>query len=289
MKKIAVGMGEILWDVFPQVKQLGGAPANFAYHVSQQGCEGYAISAVGDDESGHELQELLRSKELKCIIEQIPKPTGEVRITLEREGIPQYTIREDVAWDNIPYSLSMKELASRTHAICFGSLAQRTRISRDTIHQFIDDLNHQNNPLIIFDVNLRQQFYTTDVLKLSIGKANILKINHEELHTITPLLHLPDGDYKKKCHYLLNEYNLQTIILTCGEEGSYIIDQQAAESFLPTPKVKVVDTVGAGDSFTATFIATLLQGGSVKEAHHKAVEISAYVCTQKGAMPRYLK
>ena len=199
-------------------------------------------------------------------------------------SIPQYDIKENVAWDNIPYTTKIESFAERTKAVCFGSLAQRNVVSRNTINRFLDAIPEQNNPLIVFDVNLRQGFYNKDILCNSMSRCNILKINDEELVTVSRMFGYPGIDLQDKCWILLGKYNLKMLILTCGINGSYVFTPGNV-SFQPTPKVEVADTVGAGDSFTAAFIASILKGKSVSEAHQKAVETSAFVCTQQGAMP----
>lgn len=284
MKKIVVGMGEALWDVLPEGKKIGGAPANFAYHVSQFGLPSCVVSAVGDDALGHEIVGNFTSKGLNQLIEKVPYPTGTVQVEIDQAGIPQYEIKENVAWDNIPYTAMLGQLAERTGAVCFGSLAQRNVVSRNTISRFLDAMPQDDDSLIVFDVNLRQGFYNKEILCNSMKRCNILKINDEELITISRMFGYPGIDLQDKCWILLGKYNLKMLILTCGINGSYVFTPGNV-SFQPTPKVEVEDTVGAGDSFTAAFIAAILKGKSVAEAHSIAVRTSAYVCTKKGAMP----
>lgn len=284
MKGLVIGMGEALWDVLPEGKKIGGAPANFAYHVSQFGLPSCVVSAVGDDALGKEIIENFVSKGLTHRIETVPYPTGTVQVEIDQAGVPQYEIKENVAWDNIPYTAMLEQLAERTTAVCFGSLAQRNVVSRTTINRFLDAIPAENNPLIVFDVNLRQGFYNKDILCNSMKRCNILKINDEELVTVSRMFGYPGIDLQDKCWILLGKYNLQMLILTCGINGSYVFTPGNV-SFQPTPKVEVADTVGAGDSFTAAFIASILKGKSVAEAHARAVQTSAFVCTKKGAMP----
>ena len=265
---IVVGIGEALWDVLPEGKKIGGAPANFAYHVSQFGLDGRTVSAVGEDKLGTEILENFYEKKLYSMIERVPYPTGTVQVELDAEGIPCYDIKEGVAWDNIPYTSALEGLAKQTSAVCFGSLAQRSVVSRETINKFLDAMP-EGNTLKVFDINLRQGFYTKEILCNSFKRCNVLKINDEELVT---------------CWILLAKYNLKMLILTCGVNGSYVFTPGNV-SFVETPKVEVADTVGAGDSFTATFVAALLKGMPITEAHRLAVEVSAFVCTQNGAMP----
>ena len=284
MNDLVVGMGEALWDVLPEGKKIGGAPANFAYHVSQFGLPSCVVSAVGDDDLGREIIENFTAKGLKQLIADVPYPTGTVQVEIDQSGVPQYEIKENVAWDNIPYTERLESLAERTTAVCFGSLAQRNVVSRNTINRFLDVVSRNEENLIVFDVNLRQGFYNKEILCNSMKRCNILKINDEELVTVSRMFGYPGIDLQDKCWILLGKYNLKMLILTCGINGSYVFTPGNV-SFQPTPKVEVADTVGAGDSFTAAFISSVLKWKSVLEAHSLAVRTSAFVCTEKGAMP----
>ena len=291
--KHVIGIGEALFDCLPEGRKLGGAPANFAYHVSQFGLNGCAISAIGNDELGDEIVEKFNAVHLKHILPRVEQPTGTVKVTLDEKGVPQYEICLGVAWDNIPLTDEMLSVARQTQAVCFGSLAQRSETSRKTIHAFLDAT--PADALRVFDINLRQSWYTAEVIAESLQRANILKINDEELDVVATMLlgeptipgHLIAEDAEKTrriCRELISRYDLDMLILTCGAIGSYVFTMEE-ESYITTPKVKVADTVGAGDSFTATFVAQLLLGKPIPEAHKKAVDVSAFVCTQNGAMP----
>ena len=277
-----IGIGEILWDVFPQGKVLGGAPANFAFHVSQLGLNGCAVSAIGDDELGKEILHVLDEKRLSTHIEKVNYPTGTVQVTLSGKGIPQYEICEGVAWDNIPFSDELETMAKRTKTVCFGSLAQRSAVSHATINKFLDSV--PADAMKIFDINLRQHFYSKALIEESLKRCNVLKINDDEVVLVSNLFRWNGMTETETATRLMQDYKLDIVVLTKGTEGSYVFTP-AETSFLPTPLVEVADTVGAGDSFTAGFVASLLKGKSISEAHRKAVEISAYVCTQHGAMP----
>jgi fructokinase len=270
--------------MLPEGRKLGGAPANFAYHVSQFGLDSRVVSAVGDDELGNEILANLAEKQLECQIEKVAYPTGTVQVTLDEKGVPCYEIKEGVAWDNIPYTPALENLAKQTHAVCFGSLAQRNAVSRETINRFIDQMPEDENVLKIFDINLRQHFYSKELIEASLKKSNVLKINDEELVVVGEMFGFADIDFQDKCWILLAKYNLKMLILTCGTEGSYVFTPGEV-SFLETPQVQVADTVGAGDSFTGAFVAAILSGKTVKDAHRLAVDVSAFVCTQNGAMP----
>ena len=283
-KRYVVGLGEVLWDVLPEGKKLGGAPANFAYHAGQfLGSDNtIAISALGEDKLADETIEALREHNLNDLLPRVPYPTGTVQVTLAEGGIPTYDIKENVAWDNIPFDDDIAAIARSCRAVCFGSLAQRNIVSRTTIQRFLDAT--PDDCLKIFDINLRQQFYTKEIIQESIRRCNILKINDEELVLIGRMFGYPGLDIENKCWLILGKYNLDMLVLTCGTNGSYVFTPGAV-SFQETPKVTVADTVGAGDSFTGSFVGSILSGKSVAEAHRTAVRVSAFVCTQNGAMP----
>lgn len=283
-RKTIVGIGEALWDILPEGKTLGGAPANFACHASQFGFRGIAVSAVGDDELGRGIIRQLQQRHLDYIIETVAYPTGTVGVTLHAGGIPSYEIKQGVAWDNIPFSPQIEAVAKECSAVCFGSLAQRNGVSRRTICRFLDAMPKGDGRYRIFDINLRQNFYSKEIISESMSRCDILKINDEELAVVGRLFGYPDTGQQDICRQLLGKYDLKMLILTCGASGSYVFTPGDV-SFIDTPKVEVADTVGAGDSFTAAFVSSLLQGKSVKEAHRCAVMVSAYVCTQNGAMP----
>lgn len=282
-KKYVVGLGEALWDVLPEGKKLGGAPANFAFHAGQFGFNSMAVSALGEDELAEETIGQLEEKHLHYRMPRVPYPTGTVQVSLDDKGVPTYDIKENVAWDNIPFTDEMKNVAENTIAVCWGSLAQRNVVSRESIHKFIDAT--PADCLRIFDINLRQNFYTKDIIVDSLKHCNVLKINDEELEIISRLFEHPDLSDEEKCRLIIGKYGLRMLVLTCGANGSYVFTPEEM-SFIDTPKVQVADTVGAGDSFTGTFCASILAGKSVQEAHRLAVEVSAYVCTQNGAMPK---
>ena len=284
MKRFVVGLGEVLWDVLPEGKKLGGAPANFAYHAGQfLGMDNtIAVSALGEDPLAEETVKALKEHELNYLLPHVSYPTGTVQVTLDGQGIPSYEIKENVAWDNIPINDDIAAIARNCRAVCFGSLAQRNSVSRTTIRQFLDTA--PADCLKIFDINLRQHFYTKEIIQDSIRQSNILKINDEEMELVGQMFGYPTLTMEDKCRFIMNKYKLDILVLTCGTNGSYVFTPGNV-SFLETPKVQVADTVGAGDSFTGSFIASILKGKTVAEAHSIAVRVSAYVCTQNGAMP----
>lgn len=279
-----VGIGEVLWDMLPEGKRIGGAPANFAFHAAQFGLECRVVSAVGNDRPGQEIHETLSARRLKGIVADVPFPTGTVQVAVDGRGVPAYEIKEEVAWDNIPFTPAVEALALQTRAVCWGSLAQRSPVSRATINRYIDTMPDGEGRLKVFDVNLRQNFYSREIIKDSLRRCNILKINEEELVTVAGLSGFDAGSLKDCCRLMLVESGLRMLVLTCGVRGSYIFTP-GGTSFVETPRVTVADTVGAGDSFTGSFVAGILQGMGVREAHERAVRVSAYVCTRHGAMP----
>lgn len=281
MKRI-VGFGEALWDVFPEGRKIGGAPANFAYHVAQWGLDSCAVSAIGNDELGDDIVRKFDENGLNYRLERVDFPTGTVQVTLDENKVPSYNIMEGVAWDNIPMTPDLEALARDCRAVCFGSLAQRSAVSRATINAFIDMMPEDS--LKIFDINLRQHYYTEEIICDSMKKADILKINDEEILVVAQLLDVTEESEREICKVLLDKFDLRMVILTCGDRGSYVLTRDES-SWVDTPKVSVVSTVGAGDSFTGTFIASILLGKTLRQAHEAAVKVSAYVCTCQGAMP----
>lgn len=279
-KKVIVGIGELLWDMLPSGKAIGGAPANFAYHAGRLGEEGWVVSAVGDDALGHEILDVLDEKRLHSLVAMVDKPTGTVQVSLDDAGVPTYTIVEDVAWDHIPFTSKMQELASRADAVCFGSLVQRNG-SRASVLKFLEAV--PASALKVFDINLRQHFYTPEILRKSLEIADVLKINDEEIVTLSEMFGL-GSDPREACRKLIGQYSLRFVLLTKGAQGSEVI---SPDEVIPqgVGKVDVVDTVGAGDAFTAAFTVAYLRGDSLADAQKLAGEVTAYVCSHKGAMP----
>lgn len=286
-KPLVIGMGEALWDVLPEGRKIGGAPANFAFHAGQAGMDARVVSAVGRDALGDETLLTLQQKGLNTdAVARVDFPTGVVQVTLSEGGIPQYDICEGVAWDNIPFTPALDELARNAQAVCWGSLAQRSEVSRNCIYRFLDAMPSEQGRLKVFDINLRQHFYSIDVIEASCQRANVLKINEEELVIVSELLRLGTPLVEQQCRLLMERFSLDMLVLTCGSNGSYIFTP-VETSFRVTPLVQVADTVGAGDSFTATLVADLLKGAPIGVAHEHAVQLAAYVCTQQGAMAEW--
>ena len=287
--RYVVGLGEILWDVLFRDgkpvrggRALGGAPANFAYHAAQFGHQGLVVSAIGYDRDGSELVRQLEKRSLQCHLERVPFPTGTVDADITNPNSPRYTIHTSCAWSHIPFTEEIRSIAVNTKAVCFGSLAQWNRESRASIRAFLDSC--PKACLKICDINLRQKYFTKATIKESLHQADILKLNEDELHVITALLGFQLAGEEILCRRLMKAYKLSMLILTKGVNGSCVLWKDG-HSFQGTPRVKVVSAVGAGDSFTGAFIGSILNGKTIEEAHRTAVRVSAYVCTQKGAMP----
>jgi fructokinase len=217
------------------------------------------------------------------IIQHTDYPTGTVQVMIDRKGIPSYKITDKVAWDFIEFSPHVEDLAKKTSAVCYGTLAQRNYVTRSTFFRFFKSMPAES--LKIYDINLRLNYYSKNIIEESLFVADILKINDEELDILSDLIHL-SGNEIERCNQLITIYSLDMVMLTKGTEGSHIITGKC-KSFLATPQVKVEDTVGAGDAFTAAFITSYMDGESIETAHRYAVDVAAFVCTKKGAMPSY--
>lgn len=276
-----IGIGELLWDVLPDGKELGGAPANFTYHTNFFGANSTIISALGNDGQGEEICSLLKERNLKYSINTVNYPTGWVSVKLNN-GIPKYIIHENVAWDFIELKEEVIHVLEKADAICFGTLSQRSEVAFKTIHRAINLV--PKTALKILDVNLRQSYYAKNIIEESLKCANVVKLNDEELVVLSTMFNLANSQ-DEACKQLLNQFNLKLLALTKGSEGSVLFTQREISRY-PTPKVKVVDTIGAGDSFTAVMVMGLLSGKGLKQIHKEASEHAAKVCMHKGATPR---
>lgn len=277
------GIGDALWDLLPEGRKIGGAPANFAYYMKQFGFDATVVTAVGDDELGDEIKQTFARMDLKHLTEVVDYPTGIVRIELDDRGIPAYEIVENVAYDHIPYTSQLEEIARTCNVVCFGTLAQRNLVSGNTIRMFLDAMPATGETYKVFDINLRQNFYSKEMIAESLKRSNVFKVNDEELSVVKEMFGYAGETMEETCRMILTDWNLKYLILTCGTNGSHIF-AEGEESFMETPKVEVADTVGAGDSFIASFMASILKGSSIKDAHELAVRLSAFVCTQYGGM-----
>ncbi|MGD0568352.1 MAG: carbohydrate kinase [Candidatus Sulfotelmatobacter sp.] len=283
-RHIVVGLGELLWDLFSAGKQLGGAPANFAYITSLLGDHGIPASRVGRDALGVEavrrLGELVLPTEF--VQEDTEHPTGTVKIEVDGTGQPRFEISESVAWDFLDWTPQWQALAQRADAVCFGSLGQRSERSRSTIRSFV--LASQPCALRVFDVNLRQNFYTVQVLAESMKLATIVKLNHEELPRIMRLFELENRGEEDSARRLLSSYGLKLVCITRGNSGSLLLSADDRSEH-PGFKVKVADTVGAGDAFTAALVHGYLRGTSLAQINEVANRVGAWVASESGATP----
>ncbi|HCC70762.1 MAG TPA: carbohydrate kinase [Bacteroidales bacterium] len=282
---LVVGIGELLWDIFPDGKKMGGAPANVIYHTIQTGCTGYVISSVGNDDPGKSLLAELEKRNISDQYVNISDdfPTGTVTVKLDDKGIPTYTIHENVAWDHININDKNSELVKKADAICFGSLAQRNNVSAKTIISLLE--RSSRDALIVFDMNLRQDYYSYSVISQSLKLCNVLKLNESEMEELTGLFGLKGTD-ADKLRYFTERFKLNLIAFTKGADSSILFTPEK-QSELSSPTVNVVDTVGAGDCFTASIIAGMLKRVPLENIHRMAVDLSAWVCTRKGATPEY--
>jgi len=279
-----VGLGELLWDILPQGKQLGGAPANFAYMTALLGDRGIVASRVGNDRLGQEAIWHLKSSGLNTSHVQTDgeHATGSVLVKLDLKGQAEYKFSEDVAWDHLEWTTDWQELAIMTDAVCFGSLAQRSETSRLTIRKFLQSV--RADAPRIFDVNLRQGFYSAEVLRVALLHANIMKVNDEELPRIMEMFGEKIGDEKKAACWLAKEFGLKLVCVTRGHRGSLLVCGESIDEHRGFT-VKVADTVGAGDAFTAALVHHWLRKTPLREMNLAANRMGAWVASQEGAMP----
>ena len=283
-KPIVLSLGELLWDMLPTGKRAGGAPVNFAYHAMMNGADGYSISAVGEDELGDELLAETAKAGIHAVIQRNAWPTSTVEVEL-RNGIPEYTIVKGVAWDHILYTKQLIEVVQQADAVCYGTLALRSPESHATITELLK--HTKPGAMKFFDINLRGDHYSKELIEELLGYATVFKINDEELLLLRDMFDIRGTSGEDASRWFLDEFNLDYVILTAGSAYSTIISRKGESSTLDTPHVEVVDTVGAGDSFSGTFTARTLLGDSLADAHRKAVNTAAFVCTQAGAWPEY--
>ena len=277
-----VALGEVLWDMLPGGKKIGGAPLNFACHATQLGCKGVMVRSIGKDALGDELLEGIAPIGVELsFVQRSDRPTSKVDVVVDSQGTPQYIINEGVAWDHILFTPEMDALAQKADAVCWGSLAARNETSRTTIIRFVEST--REDCLKVFDINIRQHYYDKEFINWGLTQANVLKLNDDELPLLQVYYSLM-GDPIEQCRELLERFGLRYVVYTCGGKESVVVGAEDI-SRIDTPKVEVVDTVGAGDSFTAAFVSGLIRGDSIAETHRHAVDIAAYVCTQAGAIP----
>lgn len=285
MKKFTVvGLGEVLWDLLPNGKQVGGAPANFAYMSSLLGDQGIVASSVGPDALGTALGAKLRELglEAKYLQHDPGHQTGIVEVDSDENNQPRYQITENVSWDFLEWTPAWRQLAEQADAVCFGSLAQRARNSRETIHHFLRSMRKE--AVRIFDVNLRLEFYSAEVLMASVKQAQIVKMNHEELPVVMKLLQGPPGNELAAANWLRKQFALKMVCVTRGDQGSILINE-AGVNMHPGFAANLMDTVGAGDAFTAGMVHHYLRGSSLETMNEASNRMGAWVASQQGATP----
>lgn len=291
MKQAVIGFGELLWDMLPAGRQLGGAPANFSYQVMKQGLSALPVSCVGNDDLGRDALDILRNAGLETAgIAICNHPTGTVAVTLDDRGVPEYDIRQGVAWDYITLTPAAVDAAKSAAALCFGTLAQRAEQSAATLQTLFELLPAA--ALRIFDVNLRQHYYSADILKQGCHHADILKLNDDELPIVCGLLGIAAPEEIRAPHdnrphpdidKIRDHYSIGTVLVTCGARGSLVASKQGW-NWLASVPVDVVDTIGAGDAFTAGFVAGILAGETDSAAQARATNAAAKACSHAGAM-----
>jgi fructokinase len=284
MGHVVAGLGEILWDLLPGGRQLGGAPANFAYHAKAQGADAWVVSRVGDDELGREIVARVDGLALHrdCLTVDTEHPTGTVSVELDGAGVPKYAIHENVAWDFIEATAELLNLAGGADAVCYGTLGQRGRVSRAAIRAFLGAT--RADCLRVFDINLRQRFFDREILDWTLRKSTVVKLNDEELPVVAATLGIETDQADKFADALRRSYGVKVVALTRGGRGS-VLYAAGRWSEHAGFRVDVVDTVGAGDAFTAVLAMGLLRGEDLDAIGERANRVAAYVCTQKGAMP----
>lgn len=282
-----ISLGEVLWDLFPAGPRFGGAPANFACHAAHLGGAVAMISAVGDDERGHEAIRILSSFGIDTQMMQIHanSPTGTVGIELDAKGKPTFTIHDGSAWDSIEWTPALETRIAEVDAIYFGTLGQRGEVSRTTIQRALG-LAKERGLVRVLDVNLRKPFYDAALIRDSIALASVLKISDDELPEVAAACDIAIAAKPEDTLRALRErFGLDIVVMTRGAEGALLV---SADSTVDQPGVPttVVDTVGAGDSFTGAFVLGLLRGDAHAAILLTACETAAYVCSQSGAVPK---
>lgn len=283
-RPVIAGIGEVLWDVYPDAAHFGGAPANFACHAASLGAEAWMVSAVGADELGEAAVKKLRERNVNCrhITCDSNHATGRVLVTLNAAGQPSYEFAADTAWDHLVLSEELATLAARCDAVCFGTLGQRSPVSRETIRHFVEAT--PATALRVFDVNLRHRFYDAETIRTSLKIATAVKLNDEELPIVGELCGLRAATPREMLIELIQQFDLRLAALTRGAGGSLLIANEVEDDCGGMP-TKVVDTVGAGDAFTATMVSGFMRGLPLNVINGHANVIAAYVCSQAGATP----
>lgn len=284
--KKVLGLGELLWDVFEDSRKPGGAPANVAFQLNQLGLAGIIASRVGADPLGEEITRFLSGMGLSTDFIQTDAghPTGTVTVQLDATGTPSYTIHENVAWDFLELTPELEALLPTLSAVCFGTLAQRGKTTRETIQKILDRV--PDDCLKVYDVNLRQDFFSRELLETSLQKSNVAKMNDGEMEVLKPVFGLPQDlapvDFALN---LCEKYGLAEVCITRAEKGCLLVRNDGQTADVPGKIVQVADTVGSGDSFSAALIYTMLRGSDIQTQAEFANEVGTLVATRSGGMP----
>ncbi len=287
-RPLMIGLGEMLWDILPSGRVLGGAPTNFAYMTTVLGDEGIVASRVGNDGLGHEACELMRELGLSTSYLQFDPghDTGTAEVLIDSTGQPTFAIKESVAWDFLQWTPAWEKLAAQANVVCFGSLAQRSPASAKTIERFLRSTPKKT--LRMYDVNLRHPFCSADLLCRSFAHAQIVKLNHEEFHYVSSLFRIEGRDDEARAKRLLSNFDLHLVCITRGAHGSLLVSRETTVEH-PGVSVKVADTVGAGDAFAACLAHYYMQGKSLEEISEFANRFAGWVASQVGATPLVYK
>ncbi|HJP86740.1 MAG TPA: carbohydrate kinase [Gemmatimonadaceae bacterium] len=282
-RPVIAAIGEVLWDVYPDAARFGGAPANFACHAAAFGADALLVSAVGNDEAGDRAMATLERHHVDTtsVVRDPAHATGKVDVTVDASGQASYQFADDVAWDHLSWADSLALLAQQLDAICYGTLAQRSKESRETIHRLVGAT--LPGTMRMFDVNLRQAFFTTEVIDASLRLATALKLNEEELAIVAELCGVAGSVNQEVMRALLDRYELSIVALTCGPNGAVLMTADDV-SECPAVPTQIVDTVGAGDAFTAALVIDFMRGLPLGEINRHANMVAAFVCSQAGAV-----
>jgi len=282
-ESIVVGLGEVLWDCFPDTRRPGGAPANVAYHACRLGHRGVVVSRIGRDESGDALAHHLETHglDLRYVQRDAERPTGRVTVDTGDSARPVFTIHEDVAWDHLAFDTDLSALMGRASAVCFGTLAQRTSTSRSTIRRCLEAAR---DALLVYDVNLRQDWYEREWVEWSLAAAGVVKLSEHEVLVLGDLLGANSEDPGGFAASLRERYGVPLTCVTRAERGCVLLGPEETAD-VPGNPVQLVDAVGAGDAFTAALISGVLRGWPLPRTARFANELGALVARSPGAMP----
>jgi fructokinase len=279
------GLGEVLWDIFPEEKKIGGAPANFTAHAQQLGAQSFILSSIGNDALGLEAQRLLRQADVdtRGLVVNSDFPTGWVEVFLDDQGNADYKIHDNAAWDYIPFDGTAKKIANQLDAVCFGTLAQRNSVSQNSIFKILEET--PKDCLRVFDVNFRKDFFNPQMVEQSLNYANILKMNEHEFDAINEMFSIPKN-LKKGMFSLIDRFDLKMCILTLGKKGSIMAGNNYFSHQTEIPSIRIKSTVGAGDAFTAAAVMGWLNQKPLDQINREASDIAAWICTQLEAVPK---